>query len=902
MATWYDRNIHESTNAIYVDSHTADGWDSDVDMDAFISAYRRRYFLPPKGSCGEKPVAFVVHHFERFLVCIMDISRNMLHILAEEQNLESWHKCNGFNYYQHICRLHGWKCEDASNVTVIRTPFKFTDLAHCSAIALAFVERIMEKGLVLKQDGHLHIFSSLGCQHLIRKKTFEYLLRILLNSYRTYGLLYKKTPSEWFSWGEREAYEPISVEFANRCMDMQRDEDVETMRQLRHAITICDDCQISLSAIQRSHTSHTRDTLFQGGRDRSGGHDSPLDKSPMDTTDESDLDYRAMEKIRRYVSRSRQSHPNQHLPKLGRFPRPTAPPRLPPPTHPFFPPHQPTFDDYQNGPTRDALLPYPGEYGLSEFSMVDRHRTFLDYGYRLLARFAHAFHLSPPVMLSDHVFPVGTPLDYVPKSCMEQDPSSLSRTFIEDDRRLVVEDVIEMGAEEMLTAAGSDIGSWDSQKVFVLGRNPSDNKLIRLNLERDHVPHTEADIKISAELDSLVFVGRLIKVLKSVKVYVTACVSRGPPISRDNHIRVELLLPLSTEERMECGSDRSSFLEKEFALSHIPHMRFADLGDGLNVYIFFPRATHHKWNTSFKDATVAYLDQWFFLQYVILPALRQQVASTDLARYGYDADGFNMKTASQTYTTGNKGTPKSLAVKPDVFHGMQRTMREIVDEDKDGLLMPYGSFFFVLEGKGIGLGLTVEDMSAAAPTQPLENLISHFSKIDFDFLLNRDNGESYFDVALSINPTSAHVGLWRLDALEASFGAGGFLTGKQFPLNTMGYYGSMQAGMEQPRRRQTHVLYRSSYLSFYNLSRNFENQPWAPSDSDVYHFSPRCKEVWNSRILEYRKGAQSQIGYGVRDEYRIGGQALHEFMTVSLEKVFFFLANNYSESHDHESR
>lgn len=93
----------------------------------------------------------------------------------------------------------------------------------------------------------------------------------------------------------------------------------------------------------------------------------------------------------------------------------------------------------------------------------------MDYGFRLLARFAHVFHLSPPVMLSDHVFPIGTPLDYVPKSCMGQDAPSLSRTFVEDDRRSLVEDVIEMGAEEMLQAAGSDIGSWDSQQVFVLG-------------------------------------------------------------------------------------------------------------------------------------------------------------------------------------------------------------------------------------------------------------------------------------------------------------------------------------------------------------------------------------------------------------------------------------------------
>src|ERR1700735_5590774 len=106
-----------------------------------------------------------------------------------------------------------------------------------------------------------------------------------------------------------------------------------------------------------------------------------------------------------------------------------------------------------------------------------------------------------------------------------------------------------MGAREMLEAAG-EIGSPESLDVFVQGRNPSDGKFIRLNLERDHVPLSDdvengSDIKISAEIDSFNFVGQQIRVLQSVKVYVTVGVSKHPPIRRHNHIYVELLLPPS---------------------------------------------------------------------------------------------------------------------------------------------------------------------------------------------------------------------------------------------------------------------------------------------------------------------------------------------------------------------
>jgi hypothetical protein len=116
-------------------------------------------------------------------------------------------------------------------------------------------------------------------------------------------------------------------------------------------------------------------------------------------------------------------------------------------------------------------------------------------------------------------------------------------------------------------------------------------------------------------------------------------------------VYVELLLPPTLQEHLN-APNQPSFSEKEFGLSQIPHMCFADMGDGVNIYIFFLRATYNKCNSHFKDANVTHLDQQLCLNHITLPALQEHVPYSELAHYGYDADGFNQKTATQTHITG----------------------------------------------------------------------------------------------------------------------------------------------------------------------------------------------------------------------------------------------------------
>jgi hypothetical protein len=155
MSMWYDLEVHESTHAIYIDSHTAGAFDYDIDMDTFISSYRQRYFLPSTGPCEDQAIIFMVVHSNRFLACFMDTTRSTLYLLATDQEDEKWEEWHGPHYYRHICRLNGWTSDDASQVEIVRVQANFSDPAHCSIMALSLAMHIMQKGL--DGDGSLRI-------------------------------------------------------------------------------------------------------------------------------------------------------------------------------------------------------------------------------------------------------------------------------------------------------------------------------------------------------------------------------------------------------------------------------------------------------------------------------------------------------------------------------------------------------------------------------------------------------------------------------------------------------------------------------------------------------------------------------------------------------------------------
>ncbi|KAG2086962.1 uncharacterized protein F5147DRAFT_659079 [Suillus discolor] len=109
--------------------------------------------------------------------------------------------------------------------------------------------------------------------------------------------------------------------------------------------------------------------------------------------------------------------------------------------------------------------------------------------------------------------------------------------------------------------------------------------------------------------------------------------------------------------------------------------------------------------------------------------------------------------------------------------------------------------------------------------RPEEALRLNLSYLDWSYMMDKKHGELLVDVGISFTPRSPDVPIvrvWRLDALEASFGAGGYK------------YGALEAEMQQERSQQMHIAFRSTYNLYYESIRMNNNQANFASDSDVY--------------------------------------------------------------------
>jgi len=203
-----------------------------------------------------------------------------------------------------------------------------------------------------------------------------------------------------------------------------------------------------------------------------------------------------------------------------------------------------------------------------------------------------------------------------------------------------------------------------------------------------------------------------------------------------------------------------------------------------------------------------------------------------------------------------------------------------IEEGGDELAQ-FGSHFFVLEIKGckgmtkaIARGKeTLKDCLGTA----LTNFQSEFSGLDWEYMMDRRKGELVCDVGITHHPQHSEplVGLWRLDCLEASFGAAGYLKGDIHHLNTLAMYGGLQAEMSKERCMRTQVVKRISYNLAYEATRRMDNSRDLFSDKAVYDmvFEDDAKEV-----LEIYKVKAPKKSYGLREEFRVGGGALQHMM------------------------
>ncbi|RPD56761.1 hypothetical protein L227DRAFT_587985 [Lentinus tigrinus ALCF2SS1-6] len=511
--------------------------------------------------------------------------------------------------------------------------------------------------------------------------------------------------------------------------------------------------------------------------------------------------------------------------------------------------HNDSYDDYFDAPTLEESFGDDTRFGDPHSSWT----IFRDYGYRLPTRFPYMHYFQSPWQVSKHILAPGAPQtttynprSYFPELHTVRNPVEGDRNF--PDFAQIHPEVKICGLSKLLDTAKSAFRS-QTRDMFVCGKW-LDGCFICLDLERD------------AMLVNL-------HVADTISIALTPTMGTAPPIRKNNHVYSRsrsrswnntLMTPISLSE-----GDTPMF-----------------------IYICFPRMLHRD-DRGRREALMPFEVQRKFWDNVLLPALRSHAGLVSHA-YGSTTAG------SKAQRSGHLFRAKTVAVENTVLEDMQRTMKNTIKNDPD--LSPYGSFFFVLDAKNLKHQTHVAVPDISPINTPLSRLQKRFPSLDVAYMLDRQNGELTIDVGFAFTPDTDSMadnepltGLWRLEVLEQSFAAGGFNRGQQHNIGTLSRYGALQAPMARERSYLTHITFRSAYNLQYEMTRPSDNRPFFAEDGNAYDVNETYMNECQCRISLFR-GKSVNTTYGVRDEYRVGGQAVMDIFTKAAQMTRDFLDSN----------
>ncbi|PPQ87667.1 hypothetical protein CVT24_007173, partial [Panaeolus cyanescens] len=361
------------------------------------------------------------------------------------------------------------------------------------------------------------------------------------------------------------------------------------------------------------------------------------------------------------------------------------------------------------------------------------------------------------------------------------------------------------------------------------------------------------------------------------------------PIWKTNHINVNIIHP---PPEHEIGTTRSTFDVDEFPLSRIPHLLLGNLNAkrAADILVFFPRAMHQDPTTGYWANTVPKDVQDLFWDHVLNPALIQTTKPTRMPYTHSDRQHLRFKQGrGRSHLPGNHVVPGSQLTE------MFQVMNNILNNDHVGLAA-FRSFFIVVQIKGCKHDTheESEDISEALRLA-IANLESAFPALDWSYMKDRSNGEVYYDAGLTIQPVlepdeQPLVGLWRLDSLEATYGAAGFLSGDLHTINTFSLYGGMQAEAPKERAKRTHLAFQSTYNLAYEAVRQKDNSRDLFKESSVYERDVRFQQEVSS-VCNVMKEVRDR-SYGVRWESRVGVLALDVLIESLHDRVTLILLHH----------
>lgn len=458
------------------------------------------------------------------------------------------------------------------------------------------------------------------------------------------------------------------------------------------------------------------------------------------------------------------------------------------------------------------------------------------------------------------------------------------------------DDLLLMGMGEILSVVGNDL-TQRSFNMLLRGKSSDGSRYITLDLELDEQLH--ADVEVTLDIDSILWTTTMPRVKSTCDVNMVPTIASKPPIAKHNHAYVSLLAP---PKEVDLGNKQRDWIAFSTSQSNVPHTRFASVGS-FTFIICFPRMFHKDEFSGKRQNIVPIQILDLFWDKIVLEALRQVASDSKLVYLSWTVDQWRAKTAG----SGSMFTGYSKTLGADDFNELIKAMAKVMRLNaNDPVLDRFGSYYFVVEAKGVKL---VTQVDLGSEMSPVEKMRERWPELDWDYMFDRRNGELLLDLGIAFNPvcdnesSSDHhssgdggeplVGLWRLDALIPSYLSAGYKQPNIHKLNYLEHYGGLNGEMAAERSRLLGTNFRNTYCMVYEPSRMKDNQPRFCSDADAYECSPAWRKAVKDKLAVYSDAALKS--YGVRDEYRCSGVVLLEILKKMPELVR--IPNSASHNH-----
>jgi hypothetical protein len=268
---------------------------------------------------------------------------------------------------------------------------------------------------------------------------------------------------------------------------------------------------------------------------------------------------------------------------------------------------------------------------------------------------------------------------------------------------------------------------------------------------------------------------------------------------------------------------------------------------------------------------------------VIHPAIKATSNPATMAYVDYTLDEWLWKAGLHSMSSAIKTTP----IDSSKLDQLQDEMSRIIN-NRGGDLDMFGSFFFVMDSRGIKGSTTV---IVGEDGCPYKSLCKNYPSLDWEFMMEREHGQLIMDLGLGFHPEPDDkqpcIGLWRLDKLKESYAAAGMDTGNIHHYSTFANYGSMQSEMPVLRGAAVQLCFRSTYNLIFEIVRHSGTTVDFCDDSDAYSTNfayLNCLEKFQKVFM----GAKEK-SYGTREELRGSGLAIKQVLTDVPDMVLISL-------------